>query len=188
MVGMTESAHSVQDDEDVITLVGPFADRDAWTAEGWCSIERALKVVGTRSAMVLLREMYYGANRFEDLVRRTGLSEAVAAGRLKQMVADGLLTRRPYREPGARTRSEYVLTPRGRTLFPVLVALVEWGGSLKPKTGVEFVHAECGGHLTATVRCEHGHDVELIQTQARIARFHDDSRNNGAAESGAQGS
>ncbi|MFC4591206.1 winged helix-turn-helix transcriptional regulator [Sphaerisporangium corydalis] len=173
---MTESAHSAQGGDDVITLVGPFADRDAWTAQGWCSIERALEVVGTRSAMILLREVYYGANRFEDLVRRTGLSEAVTAGRLKQMVADELLTRRPYREPGARTRSEYVLTPRGRALFPVLVALMEWGESLQSKTGVEFVHAECGGHLTAEVHCERGHHVTLTQTQARLARFHDDAR------------
>lgn len=114
---MGEAVHN-EPDQPVMTLTGPFADRDAWTAKGWCSIERALEVVGTRSAMILLREMYYGATRFEELVRRTGLSEAVTAGRLKQLVEDGLLARRPYREPGARTRSAYVLTDRGRALFP----------------------------------------------------------------------
>ncbi|MEW2548164.1 helix-turn-helix domain-containing protein [Streptomyces sp. NPDC047002] len=170
---MTGNGRVSRDDQDVISLVGPFAERDAWTAQGWCAVERALEVVGTRSTMILLREMYYGAHRFEDLVRRTGLSEAVAASRLKQMVADGLLARRPYREPGARTRYEYVLAQAGRRLFPMFVALLEWGRSLEePEHGVELVHGGCGEPLEATVRCTGGHDVEMADTQARIARFH----------------
>lgn len=181
---MTQNTQRVPGDEDVITLVGPFADRDAWTAQGWCSIERALEIVGTRSAMILLREVYYGANRFEDLVRRTGLSEAVTAGRLKHLVADELLARRPYREPGARTRSEYVLTARGRALFPVLVALMEWGQGLDAtKTGVELLHSGCGGHLEATVRCDQGHDVTITETEASIARFHGVPQHDSSAES-----
>ncbi|MCI3246462.1 MULTISPECIES: winged helix-turn-helix transcriptional regulator [Streptomyces] len=168
---MTQATEHAPDDDAVITRSGAFADRDAWTAQGWCSIERALEVMGTRSTMILLREVYYGANRYEDLARRTGLSEAVTAARLKQMVADGLLTRRPYREPGARTRSEYVLAPRGRQLFPLVVALMEWGGSLDgPRGGVELAHADCGGRLGAAVRCEQGHDVSLAETEARIVR------------------
>jgi DNA-binding HxlR family transcriptional regulator len=171
MERMPEALQNTPPGEEVITLAGAFADRDAWTAEGWCSIERALELVGTRSAMILLREVYYGATRFEDLVRRTGLSEASTAGRLKQMVADGLLARRPYQEPGVRTRNEYVLTPRGRTLFPVVVALVEWGSSLKDKpSGVRLVHAGCGAPLVASVRCEKGHEVSLSETEARLAR------------------
>ncbi|MGW3312772.1 winged helix-turn-helix transcriptional regulator [Streptomyces sp. NPDC001073] len=167
---MGEAVHN-EPDQPVMTLTGPFADRDAWTAKGWCSIERALEVVGTRSAMILLREMYYGATRFEELVRRTGLSEAVTAGRLKQLVEDGLLARRPYQEPGARTRSAYVLTDRGRALFPLLVAFAEWGrGQNSHDRGVEFVHAGCGGRLSAGVSCDHGHDVPLTEAEARIIR------------------
>jgi DNA-binding HxlR family transcriptional regulator len=97
----------------VLERRGAVEDRDEWMAEGWCRIERSLELIGTRSAMILLREVFYGGARFEDLVRRTGLSEAVAAGRLKELVRHDVLDRRPYREPGSRTRHEYVLTERG---------------------------------------------------------------------------
>jgi DNA-binding HxlR family transcriptional regulator len=155
---------------DVMERLGAFANRDAWTAAGWCRMERALELIGTRSAMVLLREVFYGSTRFEDLVNRSGLSEAVAAGRLKELVAHGLLARRPYQQPGARTRQEYVLTDLGSRLFPVLVSLMEWGELLRDdhRTGVELVHKGCGARLVADVRCGEGHSVELAESAVRI--------------------
>lgn len=154
----------------VLEREGAFADRDAWTAAGWCRLETALEVVGTRSAMVLVREVFYGANRFDELVRRTGLSEAVASGRLKDLVAHGLLERRPYREPGARTRDEYVLTDLGSRLFPVVVGLMAWGEDLRDdhRSGVQLVHRDCGAPLEATVRCTAGHEVALDHGAVRI--------------------
>ncbi|MGW4485106.1 winged helix-turn-helix transcriptional regulator [Amycolatopsis sp. NPDC004368] len=166
-----EHTQEPEADRPVMTRVGGFVDRDAWTAEGWCKIERALELVGTRSAMILLREAFYGGRRFDELTRRTGLSDAVAAKRLKQLVDDGLLRQQPYREPGSRTRHEYVLTERGRTLFPVVVAMMSWGATLDgPAGGVELVHAGCGELLSATVRCAAGHDVTIEDTEARISR------------------
>jgi DNA-binding HxlR family transcriptional regulator len=158
--------------EDVVfTRTGSFADRDAWTASGWCAIERSLDLIGTRSAMMLIREAFYGGRRFDELVRRTGLAETVATKRLRQLVGDGLMTRRPYREPGARTRHEYVLTERGRALFPLVVALLRWGHGLDGYSpGVDFVHARCGASLVPAVRCQAGHDVPIDQTEARLTR------------------
>lgn len=155
---------------EALTLLGAFQDRDAWTAEGWCRVERALDVVGTRSAMVLVRELLYDGHRFDELARRTGLSEAVAAGRLKQLHADGIVERRPYREPGKRTRDEYVLTDRGRGLYPVIVALMQWGEGLADDhySGVELVHRDCGAVLEAQVRCGDGHAVPLGEGGVRI--------------------
>lgn len=154
----------------VMERQGAFVDRDAWSAQGWCRMERALELIGTRSAMVLLREVFYGGTRFEDLVHRSGLSEAVASGRLKDLVAHGLLTRRPYQEPGARTRYEYVLTELGSRLFPFLVSLMEWGELLKDdyRTGVELIHNDCGARLAATVLCSKGHEVALADAAVRI--------------------
>lgn len=72
----------------------------------------------------------------------------MAAKRLRKMVQDGLLAQQPYREPGARTRYEYVLTGTGRGLFPVVAALARWGQTPDPDgTGVELVHAGCGAWL-----------------------------------------
>jgi DNA-binding HxlR family transcriptional regulator len=152
-----------------MTRVGRFADRDAFTATGWCAIERALELVGTRSAIMLIREAFYGGRRFDELARRTGLSDAVAAKRLKQLVDHGVLAQQPYREPGSRTRHEYVLTDRGRALFPVIVALMRWGDELdQGHGGIELVHADCGATIAPVVRCAAGHDITLEQTQARL--------------------
>ena len=153
-----------------VELQGAFADRDDWSSKGWCRVERALDVVGTRSSMLLVRELFYGAHKFDELVRRAQLSEAVAASRLKQLVADGVVDRRPYREPGRRTRDEYFLTDRGRRLFPVIVGLMEWGDTLRDdrRTAVELIHRDCGSPLVATVRCTAGHDVPLDEAGARM--------------------
>ncbi len=154
----------------VVERQGLFAERDDWAVAKWCRIETALELIGTRSAMVLLREALYGATRFEDLVRRTGLSEAVAAGRLKELVRHGMLERQPYKEPGARTRYEYLVTDLGRKVFPVVVALMEFGELVREDhaTGAEFVHRECGGALTTSVRCTQGHEVDLGDAAVRI--------------------
>lgn len=165
-----DERHDDQTAAPSLERLGAFADRDDWRAEGWCSLQRAMDVIGTRSAMMLLREVYYGGTRFEDLVRRAGVSEAVAAGRLRQLQAEGLLARRPYREPGKRTRDEYVLTDLGSRLYPALVALLEWGALLDADrgTGIELVHRDCGSPLEATVQCERGHDVPLEDAGVRI--------------------
>lgn len=169
MVAM--SSNDLEHEDAVFARGGGFADRDAWSATGWCAVERSLELVGTRSAMMLVREAFYGGRRFDELVRRTGLAETVAAKRLRQLVDDGLLEQRPYREPGSRTRREYVLTDRGRALFPVFVALMRWGQTVdgEPR-GVDLVHADCGALLVPTVRCEAGHEVAIGETEVRLVR------------------
>lgn len=105
---------------------GPLSALDRWQPQA-CSIAMALDVIGTRSALLLLREAFYGTTRFDGFVRRVGITEAVAAKRLKELVEAGVLDKRPYQEPGARTRHEYVLTEKGNALLPVIVALMQWG-------------------------------------------------------------
>jgi DNA-binding HxlR family transcriptional regulator len=181
MAGM--DSENLRDEDAVFARWGGFADRDAWAAPSWCAVERSLEVIGTRSAMMLVREAFYGGRRFDELVRRTGLAETVAAKRLRQLVADGLMEQRPYREPGARTRNEYVLTARGRALFPLFVALMRWGqtGNGEPR-GVDLVHADCGALLMPTVRCEAGHDVTIEETEVRLVRELDAEAAAGAGE------
>ena len=65
-------------------LQGALADRDAWSAAGECPIERTIEVVGTKSAVLILREAYYGTTRFEDFCRRVGITKAAAAARLNE--------------------------------------------------------------------------------------------------------
>jgi DNA-binding HxlR family transcriptional regulator len=154
-----------------MNLSGALADRDRWTIADWCPMERALELIGTHSAMVLLREAFWGGRRFDALARRAGITEQIAAKRLRQLVDAGLLTKQPYQQPAQRTRYEYVLTERGRDLFPVLLSLIEFGRLLQGEaSSLEFVHEGCGAPLVPQVRCTAGHDVSLSETTARIAK------------------
>jgi len=149
--------------QDSATLAGPLADRTAWRADR-CPIGKALEVVGTRSAMLIMREAYYGTTRFDDFAHRVGITEAVAAARLRELTEAGLLERHPYREAGQRTRSEYRLTTKGADLAPVVLGLFEWGGKYVSPGGrppVELTHARCGAPIRVTVECEQRHEVTL---------------------------
>jgi DNA-binding HxlR family transcriptional regulator len=157
----------------VLTLEGPLSDRTTWSAHGRCSIGRAMEVVGTRSAMLLMREAFYGTRRFDDFAARVGITEAVAAKRLRELVDAGLLERTPYREPGQRTRHEYRLTEMGRDLAPAALALMQWGDRyLAGEDGapVRLRHADCGAELGVHVRCANGHEVPLEEAAVAANR------------------
>jgi DNA-binding HxlR family transcriptional regulator len=134
---------------------------DAWSRDN-CSVLRAVEVLGTRSTLLLLREAFLGTTRFDDFARRVGVTESVAAARLREMVEQGLLERHPYREPGQRTRHEYRLTTKGRDLLPVILALLTWGDRyLADPAGPPLVvtHDGCGEPVRAEARCAAGHLV-----------------------------
>ncbi len=149
-------------------MTGTLEPRSGWTATR-CSLAKTLEVVHTRSAMLVLREAFYGATRFDQFSERTGLSEPVTAQRLRELVAAGLLRREPYREPGARTRQLYRLTEMGDDLLPALVALMQWGDRwLQPdaRAPIELRHEDCGARVHAELRCEHGHPVDAGELAA----------------------
>ena len=156
---------------DVFTLASPLSDRDSWTAAGWCPMERTLDLIGTRSTMTLLREVFYGATRFDDLTRRAGVTPAVASQRLRQLVDNGLLERQPYQEQGQRTRYEYAITERGRAVFPIVAALVQFADGLPREPGpmVVLSHADCGEPIVVEVKCAAGHTVPPAETVVSMA-------------------
>jgi DNA-binding HxlR family transcriptional regulator len=143
-----------------VRLTGPLDPRAGWAATR-CSIDRAMQVVGTRSAFLLLREAFYGTARFDDFAERVGISQPVAAARLRELVEEGLLEREPYREPGQRTRLQYRLTDKGAELFPALAALMQWGDRWLGPSGVELRHRDCGGSVRCELRCSEGHQLEV---------------------------
>jgi DNA-binding HxlR family transcriptional regulator len=154
-----------------VKLSGRLADREVWAAADWCPMEHALEFIGTRSAMVLLREVFFGGRRFDELASRAGVTEQIAAKRLRQLVDAGLLEKQPYQQPGQRTRHEYVLTQRGRDLFPVLVSLIEFGRLLQcESSAMELIHEGCGAAVVPEVRCTAGHHVSLADATIRTAK------------------
>jgi DNA-binding HxlR family transcriptional regulator len=142
-------------------LQSPWVTRDEFALGDRCPIDCALQALGNRVALLMVREAFYGTTRFDQFCRRVGVTGAVAAQRLRELVRAGVLEKQPYREPGHRTRHEYVLTTAGHDLMPVILGLLQWGAAHAPKGGgAVMTHDGCGTEVRAVVRCAGGHDVD----------------------------
>lgn len=137
-----------------------------------CPIERAVGLFGDRWSFLVLREVFSGIRRFDDLRVRTHIPRQVLSDRLAALISAGLLRREPYREPGQRTRQEYRLTQKGLDLYPMLVALLDWGNKYgELADGLDFTsgspivaqHRGCGGAVRASLVCEQGHEVAEVR-------------------------
>ncbi|MGO9380769.1 MAG: winged helix-turn-helix transcriptional regulator [Mycobacterium sp.] len=103
--------------------------------------------------------------------RGAKLSEKITAARLKELVDEGLLERRPYHAPGQRRREDYHLTAKGQGLLPALLGLMQWADQWVRSDGgrVALSHAECGSPIQVEVRCARGHiaSTETIEATLR---------------------
>jgi DNA-binding HxlR family transcriptional regulator len=106
----------------------------------WSPDSRALDLVGDKWTLLIVRDLSAGHRRFVELQRvLPGISTEQLRSRLNRMVADGMLTRKRYREVPPRV--DYALTPRARELMPVLGELARWGyeWAWSPPTETEAV-------------------------------------------------
>lgn len=97
-----------------------------------CSLANTLMVVGERWTFLILREALAGTTRFSEFRSTLGVTPEVLSTRLRTLVDAGVMERRPYREPGTRSREDYVLTTPGRRLGLALAALQQWGDEFAP--------------------------------------------------------
>lgn len=125
-----------------------------------CTIGRALAVLGERWTLVILREVFNGVRRFDDMRVRTAIPRQVLTDRLRVLVEQDILRRVPYQEPGQRPRHEYRLTAKGMDLYPLLVAVAEWGNRyLAGPEGppIDFAHRGCDAQVRVRLECNDGH-------------------------------
>jgi DNA-binding HxlR family transcriptional regulator len=128
-----------------------------------CAIGAAVALIGERQTFLVLREAFNGVRRFDDMQRRTGMPRQVLSQRLGRLVSEGLLRKVPYRERGQRSRDEYRLTGKGLDLYPVLVALMEWGDRYavgSPGPQVQLRHRDCGEPVRLQLSCRAGHVLD----------------------------
>ena len=90
-----------------------------------CSIARALEIVGERWTLLIIRDVFLGIRRFDELQESLGVARNVLTDRLNRLVGEGVLERVPYSE--RPTRYEYRLTAKGRDLNIALSGLLQWG-------------------------------------------------------------
>jgi DNA-binding HxlR family transcriptional regulator len=137
-------------------------------AEMACSIARTLDVIGEPWSLLILRDVWVGFVRFEQIRADLDISRKVLTERLNHLVEQGVLERRPY---DRRPRYEYVLSEKGAELIDLLMVMVAWGdkwlaGDAGPP--VLYRHRACGEISRVDLRCAHcgevmhAGDVELL--------------------------
>ena len=128
-----------------------------------CAIGAAVSAIGEKWTFLVLREAFLGARRFDDIRRRTGMPRQILSDRLSRLVQEGMLRRVPYQERGQRSRHEYRLTGKGLDLYPVLVALMEWGDRYEADPAgpqALLTHRDCGEPVRLQLTCAAGHRLE----------------------------
>ncbi|MFI1213488.1 winged helix-turn-helix transcriptional regulator [Streptomyces sp. NPDC020802] len=151
------------------------------------AIGKALLALGDQWTLLIIQRALLGrASRFAQWRDQLGMSESVLAGRIKELVAAGLLQPRPYRDEG-RTRTEYILTPQALELWPLLTAIWSWEREWveRPAGLPDLVHDVCGRSTDVDLGCQVCHtapvtarDTEAIRGaasafgQVAVARHH----------------
>ncbi|WP_410597560.1 winged helix-turn-helix transcriptional regulator [Amycolatopsis sp. lyj-23] len=115
---------------------------ESWTDPS-CPVARTLDLVGDRWSLLVVRDAMDGARSFTDFRQRTGIARNILTDRLRRLVERGVLDRRTA---ASGRRQVYVLTPAGRDLFTVIVALRQWGER----------HAFTAGEPHSVLLDEHG--------------------------------
>jgi DNA-binding HxlR family transcriptional regulator len=120
-----------------------------------CSIAGTLEVVGERWSLLIVRNVFLGLRRFDEIQENLGIARNVLQTRLTRLIDYGVLEKQLYRE--RPPRYEYRLTQKGIDLWPTIVALMQWGDRYAaPAAGppVLLEHRDCGGAVDEHRVCE----------------------------------
>jgi DNA-binding HxlR family transcriptional regulator len=135
-----------------------------------CSVARAIDALGDSWSLLVLREMFLGAHRFDQLQEHLGIARNVLAARLRHLVDGGILEKRLYE--AHPPRYEYHLTAKGIDLYPVIIGLMQWGDRYvadAPGGGPIVLEHKACGHITSLVPAcaECGATVTAREMRAR---------------------
>jgi len=133
----------------------------------YCSVASTLEIIGERWTILILRDVFMGIRRFEELQRHLGVARNILQTRLERLVEAGIVRKRPYQE--RPLRHEYRLTEKGADLWPVLVSLLKWGDkyAIEGERPMILQHRGCGGELDDRRRCVAcGADVTVTEALA----------------------
>jgi DNA-binding HxlR family transcriptional regulator len=120
-----------------------------------CSIARTLEVLGERWTLLVIRDVFNGRRRFDQIQENLGVARNVLSARLQWLVDEGILEKRAYQE--RPPRYEYFLTEKGLDLWPVMLTLLHWGDRhLAGEAGppLEIRHKRCDGIVNERGYCE----------------------------------
>ena len=118
-----------------------------------CSLARSLDVVGEPWTPLIVRDIWMGRKKFDEIRDNLEISRKVLADRLDTLVREGVLDRVRYQE--RPPRYEYTLTEKGQELMGVLLALISWGDRWVSGQRAPMLmrHKDCGNTAGAQVTC-----------------------------------
>jgi DNA-binding HxlR family transcriptional regulator len=119
-------------------------------------VDAAIELFGDRWATLVVRACFTGIHRFDEIQRDTLMASNILADRLARLQAQGIIRSIPY--SAHQDRFEYRLTEKGRDLYPVLLALLQWGDAwFADSKGPPLLltHRDCGQGLIMEPRCSH---------------------------------
>lgn len=119
------------------------------------SVGAAAELLGDRWTFLILREAFFGTRRFTEFAQNLGLSRNILSGRLKTLVAQGIFEMHPY--GSGKVRYEYRLAKPGRDIFPIVVALLQWGDKYlveSQEPSIVLKHTLCGEDANPHLVCD----------------------------------
>jgi DNA-binding HxlR family transcriptional regulator len=118
-----------------------------------CSITRPLVVLGDRWTLLVLKASFAGVRRFNEFQGALGISRSRLQDRLERLVEHEILVRRPSSDGG---HMEYRLTRKGHDIYPILMAIRDWGDTYMAPEGppVHYRHRDCGGEAHVQLACD----------------------------------
>ncbi len=121
-----------------------------------CPVEGLLEIVQDRWAFLILRDAFYGVRRFDAFRQHLGISRKILSARLNRMVETGIFSRTPYQQHPPRY--EYILSSKGRDLFPLMLTMIRWGNRWLAEPDMQTLqihHLGCNTISEPTIVCNH---------------------------------
>ena len=138
-----------------------------------CPVARTIAQVGDSWTLMVVRELFLGVRRFEEIRVHTGMSPQLLARRLRELDAAGIVARRQYQD--RPPRFEFVLTEKGLDLWPVIIALRGWGERWSRRAReaplIALTHRACGHAIEPVLACpDCGEHLNARSTTAQMSK------------------
>lgn len=125
-----------------------------------CSVARTLNILGDRWIFLILRESFFGVRYYDQFLSNLGIATNILSNRLKRLVENNIMAKQ--KDSNDSRRMKYRLTDKGRDLYPVTLAFMQWGDRwLTDKNGPPLLlhHTPCDHSLAPVMCCAHCKEI-----------------------------
>ena len=133
-----------------------------------CPITGSMAALGDSWSLLIVRECFLGFRRFDEFQRNLSMSKSVLTRKLKALINNDILFTRSYQNLGQRARKEYLLTDKGKELYKVIIALLEWGNQYLDHQDIKLAVFDRAHHQPAKLILKSSNEQELSRRDIRL--------------------